>query len=240
MIHKFKDTSIYFETYGNGKDYVLFLHGWGGSTKSFAIFYDKMLKDKTLINIDFPPFGNSEEPKEVFDVETYTDLVKSIIDELQIKKLSIVCHSFGGRVAISFCNRYNEIVDKMIFIDTAGIKPRFSLSKNCKVLVYKIKKKLGMKMENAGSKDYQKLSNIMKQSFVKIVNYDQTKMCKNINCPVLILWGKEDKETPLYMAKKLKKNIKNSALIVFKNSGHFSHYDNFYKFTKIVDSFLKG
>lgn len=240
MIHKFKDINIYYETYGSGEDYVLFLHGWGGSSKSFSVFYDKMLKNKKLLNLDFPPFRESDEPKNPLTVEDYCDMVKSLIDFLEIKKVSIICHSFGGRVAISFANRYNDYVDKMIFIDTAGLKYKFSITKELKILKYKFKKKLGLNTENFGSNDYKQLSPVMKQTFVNIVNYDQTQICKNITNEVLILWGKEDKETPLYMAKKLNKLIKNSALIVFENSGHFSHYDNFYQFTKIVDNFLKG
>lgn len=240
MIYKYRNINIYYETYGSGKEYVLLLHGWGGSTKSFSIFYGKMLKNKTLINLDFPPFGKSEEPSEDYGVDTYGELVKSLLDKLNIKKISIICHSFGGRVAIYFANRYNDYVDKMIFVDVAGLKPRFNLKKEFKVLGYKIKKKLHIKIKNAGSKDYQALSNNMKKTFVNIVNYDQTKSCKNLKQEVLILWGRQDKETPLYMAKKLKKLIKNSALIVFENSTHFSHYENFYQFTQIVDSFLKG
>lgn len=240
MIHNFKDINIYYETYGTGKEYVVFLHGWGGSTKSFSMFYDKMLKDKTIINLDFPPFGNSEEPKESFTIETYAKLLKSLVDKLNIKKFSIICHSFGGRVAICFANSYNEYVDKMIFVDVAGIKPRFSIKKEIKIFTYKIKKKLRLCTKGYGSNDYQKLSDNMKKTFVNIVNFDQKKQCRNIDCPVLILWGKDDKDTPLYMAKKINKLIKNSGLVVFENSGHFSHYDNFYQFTKIVDNFLKG
>jgi len=80
----------------------------------------------------------------------------------------------------------------------------------------------------------------MKKTFVNIISEDLSPLLKNIACPTLIIFGKDDKETPLYMAKKLNKKIKDSALIVFENCGHFAYLEDFYRFVAISKSFLKG
>ena len=78
----------------------------------------------------------------------------------------------------------------------------------------------------------------MKQSFIKIVNEyldDKLTLIKN---QTLILHGKRDKETPLYMAKRLNKKIVNSKLIVLKDAGHFAFIDRPHKFNTEVKEFF--
>ena len=59
-----------------------------------------------------------------------------------------------------------------------------------------------------------------------------------IDTATLIINGKLDAETPLYMAKKLNKNIKNSTLKVFEECGHFCFLDKPNKFNMEVREFL--
>jgi pimeloyl-ACP methyl ester carboxylesterase len=78
----------------------------------------------------------------------------------------------------------------------------------------------------------------MKYSFVKIISEDLSIYLKEIKVPTLLIFGKNDRETPLYMAKKLKKNIAQSELLIFENSGHFAFIDESKKFNIIAKSFL--
>lgn len=80
----------------------------------------------------------------------------------------------------------------------------------------------------------------MKKTFVNIISEDLSPLLKSITCPTLIIFGKDDKETPLYMAKKINKKIKDSALVVFENCGHFAYLEDYYRFVTIAKSFLKG
>ncbi len=239
MKTKFKDIYINYEVLGEKGPWIVFLHGWGGSTESFKIVAESFDANRCLL-LDFPPFGESEEPYEVWNNDTYVALVKHILDELKIKTCDIIAHSFGGRVAIKFANRYNESVKKIILVDSAGVKPRFSLKKFIRIKRYKLAKKFRLKTRDYSSSDYKKLSPLMKQTFTNIINEDLSPLLKNIACPTLIIFGKDDKETPLYMAKKLNKKIKDSALIVFENCGHFAYLEDFYRFVAISKSFLKG
>ena len=90
-----------------------------------------------------------------------------------------------------------------------------------------------------GSSDFRQLSFKMRKTFVNIVNTFLEKYAININVPTLLVWGECDKDTPMYMAKKLKRIIKNSELIVFKNAGHFAYVEQAYKFCLIVSAFVK-
>lgn len=61
---------------------------------------------------------------------------------------------------------------------------------------------------------------------VKTVNEDFTGILNKINCPVFLYWGEKDKDTPLWMAKKIKNKIKDSALYIVKNGSHFSFLED--------------
>lgn len=240
MKTKFLDIEINYKVLGTRGDWIVFLHGWGGSIESFEVVARCFEKSHRCLLFDFPPFGESEEPYEVWNNDTYVELLKHLMGCLGIEKCNIIAHSFGGRVAIKFASGYNESVKKMILVDSAGIKPKFSLKKFLKTKQYKLAKKLGLNTKHFGSEDYRKLSDLMKKTFVCVVNEDLTKHLKQITSPTLIIFGKNDKDSPPYMAKTLNKKIRDSALIVFENCGHFAYIEDFQRFVAISQSFLKG
>ena len=61
----------------------------------------------------------------------------------------------------------------------------------------------------------------------------------DIKNSTLLVWGKNDDDTPLYMAKIMKKNIPDSGLVVLENAGHFSYLDNPQKYLLVTNEFLK-
>ena len=61
---------------------------------------------------------------------------------------------------------------------------------------------------------------------------------KDIVNPTLLIFGDKDKETPLYMARRLKNGIAGSRLIVIKGAGHFCFIDRPIKFNMEVKEFL--
>ncbi|MBQ3047493.1 MAG: alpha/beta hydrolase [Clostridia bacterium] len=222
---------------------IVFLHGWSCSLKHF-MFCAKNLKNHPCVLIDFPPFGKSKPLLSVWSVKDYTRLVINLCLHLNILKANFVAHSFGGRVAIELASK-TSIVNKMILTSSAGINKR-RLKIKIKEIFFKFKKflfKLKLypqsKLQKAGSEDYKKLSPLMKQTFVKIVNYNQTNLLNKIIAPTLLFWGKQDKETPFYFTKIFKKHIKDCEVISFNNLGHFAYMQKPSTFIKVIDYFFK-
>ena len=246
MRKKFNNVLINYRVVRNSSkdNYVLLLHGFGGSTDSFKGLENYLISQNySVVNLDFPGFGKSENPQENFTIYDYFEVVKQLLDFENINKVSVVAHSFGGRVAIILASQLN-IVNKLILVDSAGIKPKFSLLKWWKIKIYKFKKFCNNKLHfnfdlsKYGSEDYKNTQDNLKQVFSRIVNTDLTYLIKDINCKTLLIWGKKDKSTPIYMLKKLNKNIKNSKAIVYLDCGHFSYIENHSKFCEDVGEFL--
>lgn len=194
--------------------------------------------DRLCIIPDMYGFGNTPHGDSPLNVEDYAKGVIKLLDNLNIDKFDLVGHSFGGRVAIHIACKYSSRVNKLVLIDSAGIKPRFNLIKTLKVWLYKIKKRLGLDISKFGSSDYKNLNGVMQKTFVNVVNFNQKRYLKFITCPTLIVWGGKDKITPFYMAKILNKGIINSKLFVIEKAGHFSYADNIDLFSAKFNAFI--
>ena len=228
--------------FGNSKNFIVFLHGWGADKNSFLWLKD-YFQNFTTIFVDFAGFGESTEPTKPYTVFDYVNDLKQLLDDFYIENLVLVGHSFGGRVAIKFSflfqNNYKSF--KLCLVESAGLKPKRGLKYYYKIYKYKFYKKLfpnSKKLSKFGSSDYKALSPVMKATFINVVNEDLACYAKYIIAKTIIIWGDKDKETKIYMAKKLKKLIKNSNLKIIKNAGHFSFLDKPFQFAIILDKFL--
>ena len=229
---------------GNSKNYIVFLHGWGADKNSFFWLKD-YFSNYTLVFVDFTGFGESNEPLKPYSVSDYVMELKNLLGEFEIDNLVLVGHSFGGRVAIKYSFLYQNNYDKfkLCLIDSAGIKPKRGIKYYYRVYLYKFYKKFfpnSKAIKRFGSTDYKQLSNVMKQTFVNVVNEDLSFFAKYITAKTKIIWGENDKETKMYMAKKLNKLIKNSSLDIIEGAGHFSFLDKPHSFIIILDTFLKN
>lgn len=222
---------INYKKYGNKDETVLFLHGWGANLNSFNFFCQNLKSDYCCVLVDFPGFGESEKLTAELSVFDYACEIHKLIKQLNLNKIIIVCHSFGARVAILLSTVFYCDISKLIIIDGAGIKPKFNLITSFKVLKYKLCKFLNktklfkLNLSAFGSLDYKKLNLTERKTFINVVNFNEVKYLKKIKIKTLILWGEQDKETKLYMAKIFKKKIKNSTLKVFSGCGHFCFLD---------------
>ncbi len=232
----YKGVNVFYERSETGDKPVLLLHGWGGSGKTMLSLYN-FLKNagRDTVLPDLPGFGKSTPPDEDADIYYYADVIEALLDSLNIKKTDVAAHSFGGRIALILASR--GFVDKLILMDSAGMKPRWNFNKWLKIQGYKLAKRKGKNLDKYGSADYIGLDKSMRKVFVRIVNEHLDFLLPTIGCRTLILWGKEDTETPIYMAKRLKKGIKGSE-IIYLRGGHFAYIEDRFRTEKITEAFL--
>ena len=174
--------------------------------------------------IDLYGFGKTPHPDHPLRIEDYARGVQTVIEQTGGGDVILVGHSFGGRVAMRLAVESAGVVG-LILIDSAGVIPRRGPRYYLKVARYKLAKRYGFKNLPKGSADYAALSGAMRGTFVNVVNESSLTDAKKLTVPTLLIWGSEDKDTPLYMCRKLQKAIRGSAVVVFKGAGHFSYLD---------------
>ena len=252
MKFNIKDFTIYYEKHGTGKDNILILPGWGNTRNTFTYLIDILKKNYTVYILDYPGFGKSSFPNRDLDIKDYSYLIKEFIKKKRISNPTILAHSFGGRIVIDMFQDKNIKIKNLILIDIAGIKPKKSILGIIKEKIYKLLKKivfifpkrikktiLERLIKIFGSSDYSVLPNNLRNTFIKIINYDQKDLIKNINIDTLIIWGENDKAVPLKDGYFINKEIKDSGLVVIPKSGHFPYLDRAYYVNRVILEYLK-
>lgn len=236
---KIDNLNINYIQYGEGSD-ILLLHGWGQNIEMMKFLGDNFADNHRITILDFPGFGESDEPLSPWTIKDYSLLIEKLVKELDIKKPVVMGHSFGGRVAIYYSS--NNPIEKLVLFGSPCIRKDKELPLSVKILKG-IKKlpgmdKLGEYMKQyIGSRDYKAASPIMRQTLVNVVNEDLTPYAMQIEEPTLLIWGQDDTAAPVSDAKELEQIMNDAALIVLPGT-HYAYLENLNQVVNILNSFI--
>ena len=242
---------IYYEVEGEGKPLIL-LHGWLASSETMKPLQQHLSRNFKVYNVDIIGFGKSELPDKPMNTNDFGDFLAKFIEQLNIENPILIGHSHGGRTVINYAGRKLGKINKIVLIDSAGIKPKRSINYYIKIYTYKIVKKIlklfpknlerirEKVLNKFGSADYKASPEILRKTMNIIINEDQKEIMKNINVPTLMIWGNKDTATPLNDAKQMEKLIPNSGIAVLEGTGHFSYLEKLPQCCIILDEFLKN
>jgi pimeloyl-ACP methyl ester carboxylesterase len=242
---------------GEGKP-LLFLHGWGVDSSVFVPLMQKMSTYRRCIALDFPGFGGSEIPKTALTVPEVAYIVAQFMEHMKLETCDLLAHSFGGRVSLELLADHATAsrFEKVLITGGAGMKPRRTwrfyyrkyLAKTLKApfaLLPGALRERGLEglrktslWKSLGSSDYQNLQGVMRESFVKTVNYYQEALLPKINHSILLLWGENDDATPIYQAERLEKGLNNAALVRVARAGHYAFIDQPTSFETIARAYF--
>jgi pimeloyl-ACP methyl ester carboxylesterase len=233
---------------------VVMLHGWGADLTLMQPLAERLAPlGCTVYLFDLPGFGATPPPPSAWSVPDYAACVIETLDALNLGQVHLIGHSFGGRISIVIGAEHPERVVKLALIDSAGVpnppKPstqaRLSIYKAIRDGLYGIGAKGAADRLRAwygkhyGSSDYNAVSGIMRETFVKVVNQDLIPYAERITAPTLLLWGENDQDTPLWQAKRLEAAIPDAGLITFPGAGHYSYLERPAETVRILDHFFK-
>ena len=236
----------------NCQDSIVVLHGWRSSKEKWEKVKMGLEREGFRVIIpDFPGFGE-EDLKKAWNLDDYLNWTKDFIEKkIHSGELSenffLLGHSFGGRVAIKFSVKYPEKLKGLILVSSAGIKPKKRLISKFSPLLKKLSflpgydffRKVFYKFIIRRS-DYLKVEGAMKETFKNIIEEDLTAVLSQVKTDTFIVWGKEDKMTPINDAYLMNKKIENSKLEVLENIGHAPYIENPDLLAKKILEFTKS
>lgn len=237
------DVRVRYRRGGTGEP-VLILHGWGASIEAVHLIVDDLANGFDAIALDFPGHGQSSAPSDPWTVSDFRDMVLQFLDKLGIERTDIVAHSFGGRVAIKLAAEFPQRVGRMVFTGAAGVPPERTAGQKARMALAKMGKQAkGMLGDGALSKwmetrwvnavasaDYAKASGAMRATLVNVIGEDLTPFMPKVRAKTLLIWGSEDKDTPLSSGRAMARLIPGSELVVLEGGGHFAYAEQFSKF----------
>ncbi len=241
-MYKYNGININYKDYGkeNGKA-IVYLHGWGQNIAMMEPIANPFTKTNRLIILDLPGFGESEEPKEVWTLDDYVEMIHSLLEELHIKKPSLVGHSFGGKLSLLYATKYD--VDKLVVLASPYKVKIIEPSKKVKLLK-KLKKVPVLNLvadfmkKHMGSTDYKNASPMMRDILVKHINTDLTESLNKIKCPTLAIWGTADAAVPYEDGKELEHLIDNCGLVTYEGNTHYAYLERLGQTINVLKSFF--
>lgn len=246
--------NICYKITGSGEETVVMLQGWGTDLGVYDSVANAINDKYRFVQFDLPGFGGSDEPKEPWNVDAYADFFCRFMEALDIKKATLIGHSYGGRIIIKLAARESIPfeIKNIVLIDSAGIMPKRSFKQKFNIRKYKIIKKIvNVKLIYAlfpeliddwrsrqGSADYRNASPMMRQCMVMAVNEDLTDLLPKIRQDTLLIWGDKDTATPIGDGKLMEEKIQSSGLAILPGCGHFSFLENPAVFKSIMRSYF--
>lgn len=107
------------ESASSSKPVLVFMHGWGGSSRYWEDVAGILSEFFDCLLYDFRGFGrsslsDSRLPSLNYELEEYAEDLVILLAELGIEKITLSAHSFGASIATLFAHRYPEKIDKLI------------------------------------------------------------------------------------------------------------------------------
>ncbi|MEJ2116749.1 MAG: alpha/beta hydrolase [Alphaproteobacteria bacterium] len=210
--------------------HLVWAHGWGQSGAAFYPFAESLARMWSSTAIDFPGFGRSTVPPATWGTEDYADAIAGWLRTLPPANRIWIGHSFGCRVGMQIAARHPGLLTGMVLIAAAGLKRRRSLWETlrfkARVYAFKLAKLFvpeGPRRDalraRFGSADY-KNAGPMRAIFIKTVSEDLTDVASQVSCPTLLVFGRNDADTPVEMGERLSRLIPSARLVVLEGFGH--------------------
>lgn len=240
---------------------VIFIHGFPLNKSMWNIQVEALKENYRVIAYDIRGHGNSDPGMDSFFIELFVYDLLRLMEKLGIEK-SILCGlSLGGYIALNAVLKYPDRFDGLILNDTQCIADTPEIKENRCIAIIRIKEKgveqyADESIKNLFSPEsFTKKKNVIAEVKEMIISTPKQTLCntlhalaerketcsrlQEINIPVLIMVGKEDKITPIAAAQQMHEKILNSTLKIIQHAGHLSNLENPSAFNTHLVKFLE-
>jgi pimeloyl-ACP methyl ester carboxylesterase len=233
----------------NAQTPLFILHGWSieknGQDKWLPFIAE--LK-KVGLNPQFLALPGLQSPlNEVWNLDNY---VEWVTDKLPNQPVVLLGHSFGGQIAIRLAARHPEKVSQLILIDSAGLRDHAVLP-TAKRVVFKLAAKIGKVFLNnqlarmvlyklAREKDYYNAPPLLRRTMSSVLDEELWEELPKVQAPTLIIWGSDDRVTPIKLGRQIHQLIAQSRIEVVTGARHAPMFTHTAQTAQLVSEFIKG
>ncbi len=236
---------------GKGKTVVI-LHGWADSSSSFRGLCAFLSKYYDVIVLDLPGFGTSAHPKkDAWSLYEYANFIEHFLVKVGVPQVwSFIGHSNGGSIAIRGLAQDNLRAEKLVLLASAGVRNVHSNRNRVLRIITKTGKLLTMPLPASAKKSIRGklyktigsdmlVAENMQETYKRIVNDDVRADAAQLTLPVLLIYGENDTETPVWHAEQFRQLLPNSMLEILPGAGHFVHLDRPTEVQYAIQEFLQ-
>ncbi len=235
---------------------LVFLHSVEGNL-GWLSAHRALADRRTVYAPTHPGFGLSERPEWL---ETMTDLARFylwFLQEQKLEKVTLAGHFLGGWLAAEMAVMCPHVIDRLILIDAAGVKPR--QSEILDIFLYGASETRKLSFADASqAPEYAALfgrERSPEEREVEIQNQEMSArlawkpymfspslpfLLPRLEMPTLLIWGREDRIVPLEVGELYQQAIPRARLEVIDRCGHLPHVEKPAEFSQLVLKFLEA
>lgn len=256
----YENYRVYYEEYGKGKPLVV-LNGIMMSTASWKAFIEPFSANNRLILVDFLDQGKSDKlVGQEYDHAIQVELVKALLDFLELDKVCLMGISYGSEVGQEFTLKYQERVERLLLFNATArtgpwlgdIGDAWNLATHDPDAYYLttipviyspgfyMKKNEWMNRRREvlrpvfGNPDFV-------QAMIRLTNssrnYDVADRIQNIKVPTLVVSCQQDYLTPMEEQQYIVSKIPDCQYVVIPDCGHASMYEKPLMYAALVVGF---
>ncbi len=255
----FKNKRIFYDDLGHGP-VVLLLHGYLETKAVWNSFAEKLSGHFRLIIPDIPGHGFSEVFGETHSMGLMAEALNFLLDSLNIEKCHVIGHSMGGYVMLAFADIFPEKINRLVLFHSSiyadsdekkqNRQREIELIQSGKLELI-INSNLPRTFANENLSKFSVRLSSMKEEARQhnpdgvcallrgmMDRPDRQEMIKNLDRPMLYIFGKKDNYIGITAAEKMM--AVNPVLEVnwLENSGHMGFVEEENKSIEIIRQFL--
>lgn len=229
---------------GEGPPVVL-IHGFASSLETWATVRPALRERHRVLAMDLKGFGWSDRPEGDYSPEAQARLVLALMDQRGIERAAIVAHSLGSSVALALALMAPERVTRVALYDAYVYAEQrntffqwadadglgevlFSLFYDQRgderiAIAFFDDRNLDQSLVEAAERAMDRPgTQAAALAAVRSMGFESREgRYGEIEAPVLLLWGREDRVTRLSSGERLQNQLPNARLRVYPRCGHF-------------------
>ena len=242
---------------GNGTPVVL-IHGFGADAGSWMFNQEVLADGRDVHAIDLPSHGGSEVTSECVDVASMASALADSITAVAPDGAYLVGHSLGGRVALRLATMPDLNVKSLSLIAPVGLGDEINhdfvdqfiaadrrrpmkavlqmlMADSDAVTSEMIERTLSFKRIDGVSAALQAIADASLGVDTIAQNIDTDLAA--VNCPVLVIWGKQDQVLPASSADRIRDRAR---VVLIDDAGHMPQMETSAEVNEALADFIDG
>ncbi len=246
---------------------VMMLHGTSGTLETFSANLTAHAAHFQCIAFDMVGSGFSDKPDHDYEIPTYVEHTRRLMDALHIQRASFIGVSLGAWIACSFAVQYPQRVEKLILLSTPGLlnnvrtqgraqtertnaveNPTLEVVRGVLGKLIRDPSKITGDMVAIRQKTYSAPGAKEAMAHVMVLQKPEVRERNNIpedawrkiTAPALVIASVDDKNVWLDTAYALQKLLPNMQLVEMPGVNHWPHFEEPEQFNQLSVDFLKA
>jgi pimeloyl-ACP methyl ester carboxylesterase len=108
---------VHYQNYGEGKDAVVFIHGWSCNLNFWKTNLPAFINQSRVIAIDLPGHGESDKPQVTYSMDLFARAIDAVLQDAKVERATLVGHSMGAPVIRQFYRKYPDKTRALVIVD---------------------------------------------------------------------------------------------------------------------------